>query len=103
MGSAIETWRRRQLVGQATFKLAKQFNGVTHYAEATITARFDESLPPVTISPAVFAWLRDDYGPDAYEWAVCVKYREEGHFSIVGGANLDSSVPGGGFSGFGGV
>jgi hypothetical protein len=45
-----------------------------HYAEVTTTAEFG-GPPSVTISPAAFAWLKDVYGPGAWEWVVCEAYR----------------------------
>jgi hypothetical protein len=29
------------------------------------------------IAPEAFAWLKEDYGPDAWEWAICADYRAE--------------------------
>jgi hypothetical protein len=34
-----------------------------------------EGTPQVEVSPDAFAWLKEDYGPGAWEWAVCDDYR----------------------------
>jgi hypothetical protein len=35
------------------------------------------------IMPTAFAWLKDDYGPDAWEWAVCDEYRRHALFGVA--------------------
>ncbi len=45
-----------------------------HYAEVTATAEFGGGRS-ITVSPTAFAWLKDVYGPDAWEWPVCEAYR----------------------------
>ena len=63
-------------MGQATHKLVKTIHGITHYAEVTVTVTFEGNGTSISVSPAVFAWLKDVYGPDAWEWATCDAYRD---------------------------
>lgn len=63
----------RSVMGSASFKLLKSVNKRATYAAVTVTAAVGESS--IVISPDVFAWLRDAYGPNAWEWAVCDEYR----------------------------
>jgi hypothetical protein len=58
----------------AAYKLAKIVGGRSHYAEVTVTAEFGCGRS-VQVSPSVFAWLKDVYGPHAWEWSVCDAYR----------------------------
>jgi len=61
-------------VGTASYKLTKIVGGRSHYAEVTATAEFGGGYS-LSVSPAAFAWLKDVYGPDAWEWPVCEAYR----------------------------
>ena len=62
--------------GQATYRLARQHAGIGHFAEVTLHAADSASGGfELRISPLVFDWLKDAYGPDAWEWAVCDEYR----------------------------
>jgi hypothetical protein len=61
-------------LGTASYKLAMVIGGVGHYAQVTATAEFGGGHA-VSVSPAAFAWLKEVYGPDAREWAVCEAYR----------------------------
>ncbi len=60
---------------ESTYKLAR-YSKWEHYAEVTIRR---EEVPAaglvVAVSPIAFAWLKDVYGPDAWEWPVCDEYR----------------------------
>ncbi|PHQ31850.1 hypothetical protein [Rhodopirellula bahusiensis] len=51
---------------ESHFKLKKY----PHYAEV-IASTTPSDQDAVQISPNVFAWLKDDYGPDAWEWPIC--------------------------------
>lgn len=59
----------------ANFKLSQQKNGIFHYAEIQVTVSPADYLL-IDIAPSCFAWLKDVYGPDAWEWPVCDDYRE---------------------------
>jgi hypothetical protein len=61
-------------LGTATYKLAKYIGGRSHYAELTTSAEFGGGHS-VQVSPAAFGWLKDEYGPNAWEWEVCEAYR----------------------------
>ncbi|ABW26027.1 hypothetical protein [Acaryochloris marina] len=58
------------------YKLAKQINGLFHYAEVHLEKVDVFTLPMVQVAKGAFAWLKDDYGPDAWEWAICDDYRQ---------------------------
>ena len=62
---------------RAQYRLAKQTSRGSAYAEVTL----DVSTPgsggrAVHLSPDVFAWLKQDYGPGAWEWPACDEYRQ---------------------------
>jgi hypothetical protein len=63
-------WR----VLDATYKLAKQFGGFGHYAEVRVVIDA-AAVASIEVAPDVFAWLKDVYGADAWEWPVCDDYR----------------------------
>lgn len=60
----------------AKYKLLKVSGGVGHYAKVSVTAEPADEGSSVVVSDDVFAWLKDVYGPDAYEWNVCDAYRD---------------------------
>ncbi|MCA8996118.1 MAG: hypothetical protein KDA80_04015 [Planctomycetaceae bacterium] len=60
----------------ATFKLAKASGGCFHFAEVSVVVETTEAPSSVILSPKVFAWLKDEYGPDAWDWSVCDEFRE---------------------------
>tara|TARA_B100000965_G_scaffold342298_1_gene311451 strand:+ start:490 stop:945 length:456 start_codon:yes stop_codon:yes gene_type:complete len=64
----------RNHLSTGVFKLAKLFGGCGYYAKVTVEASPGKGL--VSLSPDVFAWLKDVYGPEAWEWPVCDSYRE---------------------------
>lgn len=58
----------------STFRLAKTIDGVMHYAEVTVSV--EQSMQQsIVVSPSAFEWLRDVYGPEAFEWPICADYR----------------------------
>jgi hypothetical protein len=59
-------------VGKATYKLA--FKGI-HYAEVSVSAEMQAANGSISVSATAFAWLKDAYGPDAFEWAICDAYQ----------------------------
>lgn len=61
-------------MGTASYKLAEVVGGRCHYAEVTATAEFGGGYS-ITVSLAAFAWLKDVYGPHAWEWPECEAYR----------------------------
>ena len=58
------------------YKLAKQIDGISHYAEVHLEKIDLFALPTVQVAKSAFTWLKDDYGPDAWEWAICDDYRQ---------------------------
>jgi len=66
-------------MADATFKLARQLGGFGHYAEVRVVI----AAAPVTtieLAPEAFVWLKEEYGPGAWEWSLCDDYRK-GAFS----------------------
>lgn len=51
-------------MGRATYKLAKQFGGLGHYAEVTASADFSSNCS-ISVAPCAFDWLKAEYGPNA--------------------------------------
>lgn len=63
-------------LGGATYRLASQHAGVGHFAEVTVRVADSASGGfELRISPLVFDWLKELYGPNAWEWAVCDEFR----------------------------
>jgi hypothetical protein len=61
---------------EAPFRFAKQQAGLSHFAEVTVRAATSVSGGfELRISPLAFDWLREVYGPQASEWAVCDEFR----------------------------
>lgn len=58
-----------------TYKLTKVVDGRMHYAEVTASAVVDRGGENIRISNEAFAWLKDAYGPNAWEWPVCEDFR----------------------------
>lgn len=63
-------------MNSATYKLAKQIDGIGHYAEVYVKKVDVLASPTVQVAEDAFAWLKDDYGPDAWEWAIGDEYRQ---------------------------
>jgi hypothetical protein len=62
-------------MGSGTYKLAKVIEGRMHYAEVTVSVEFGVEFA-VELSPSLFAWLKDEYGPNAWEWPACEDFRK---------------------------
>lgn len=60
-------------MNSATYKVALSVEG---YAEISVDAEPVAAESSIVLSPAVFAWLKDVYGPDAWEWGACNAYRD---------------------------
>ena len=63
-------------MNQGHYRLAKQSGGIGQYAEVHVNACPGSATDSISISSEAFSWLKDDYGPDAWEWPVCDDYRE---------------------------
>lgn len=62
-----------------------------HYADVTV-AVLGRSGTSVTVGGDAFVWLKDEYGPDAWEWPVCAAWRQsavEGAKAALAGRELD--------------
>ena len=57
------------------YQLARQTGGRGFYAVVSVEVRDSTDGPVAEVSPNAFAWLKDVYGPDAWEWPVCDDYR----------------------------
>lgn len=57
------------------FKLARQSGGIGLYADVTVLVSEIGQGPEIEFSGSEFAWLKDVYGPDAFEWACCHEFR----------------------------
>lgn len=42
----------------------------------SVEARPTDGSTSITVSPEAFAWLKEVYGPEAWEWSVCDDYRD---------------------------
>ena len=56
-------------------KFFRQSGGRGFYADVTVVARSTTAGPLVEVGRDVFAWLKEDYGPDAWEWTACDDFR----------------------------
>lgn len=69
---------------ESTYRFVRQSGGIGQYAQITLTV---EEIPStgliVQILPTAFAWLKDVYGPDAWEWPVCDEYRRSALFGVA--------------------
>ena len=66
-------------IGQ--YRLARQVGGRGLYADVTVSTTPAEVFI-ATLATDVFAWLKEDYGPDAWEWRCCDEYREGALFGV---------------------
>jgi hypothetical protein len=64
-----------QVHREASYRLARQIDGRSAYAEVEVRVLSTEGPSVVTLADSVFAWLKDAYGPHAWEWSVCESYR----------------------------
>jgi len=49
-------------------------DGGGRYAQVTLSVEPAEH-GEIVVSPNAFEWLKEDYGPDAWEWPVCDEWR----------------------------
>lgn len=56
------------------YKLAQQSGGLGLFAEVRVTLS-ERSHAATVVADSAFAWLKEDYGPDAWEWAECDEFR----------------------------
>ena len=67
-------------MNSATYKVAKASDGSCHYAVVSVDVEPSATQSSVDLSPTVFAWLKDVYGPDAWEWRDCDTFRDGARF-----------------------
>lgn len=63
------------------YRLARQVGQRGYYADVTVSTTLTESSD-ATLATDVFAWLKEDYGPDAWEWRCCDEYRAGALFGV---------------------
>lgn len=69
---------------RAQYRLAKQTSTGSAYAEVTLDASTPSSGGrEVHLSPDVFAWLKQAYGPGAWEWPACDAYRQAARDGVL--------------------
>ena len=70
-----DTFLRHMAIGR--YKLARHIRK-SFFAEVTVEAEETQTCPKTTIvvSNSAFDWLKDEYGPNAYEWPACQGYRK---------------------------
>ncbi|MES1176670.1 MAG: hypothetical protein ABUL62_20270 [Myxococcales bacterium] len=56
------------------YKLARYLGGRTHYARVKV--EITPGAQGVAIADSVFGWLKDVYGPEAWEWRDCDHMRD---------------------------
>ena len=66
-----------------SYRLFKVVNKLLHYAEIELDISPSETNL-VVLSGKEFLWLKNEYGPNAWEWNCCVDYRH----SCMAGCNL---------------
>ena len=59
-----------------SYGLRKQTGDVYHYAFVSVNVGETNDGPKVELSGDELAWLKDTYGPDAFEWGCCDEFRE---------------------------
>ena len=60
---------------RATCRLLAQTGGRGFFAEVTISIDRIEGDGTTEFSGNEFSWLKDEYGPNAWEWSVCGEFR----------------------------
>ena len=63
-------------IREGRYSLRKQSDGVYHYAFVTVNVGETNDGPKVELSGDELAWLKDTYGPEAFEWGCCAEFRE---------------------------
>jgi hypothetical protein len=61
---------------EGSYGLRKQTGDVYHYAFVSVNVGETNDGPKVELSGDELAWLKDTYGPDAFEWDCCEEFRE---------------------------
>jgi hypothetical protein len=57
-------------------RLARQSGGISRYAEVTVGIEpIQDREPVIEFGGGEFAWLKEAYGPEAWEWPACTGYR----------------------------
>lgn len=60
---------------EGNYSLRKYSGGVAQYAIVSVALKETDDGPRVELSGDEFAWLKDTYGPGAWEWACCAEFR----------------------------
>jgi hypothetical protein len=60
---------------EGKYSLRKHSGGVMHFAVVLVSLEETENGPMVELGGNEFAWLKDEYGPDAWEWGCCDQFR----------------------------
>jgi hypothetical protein len=63
-------------MSQSSYKFVKTIAGRTCFAEITVEVLRQTGCRGVKISDAVFSWLKELYGPNAWEWSPCDDWRK---------------------------
>jgi hypothetical protein len=63
-------------IREGRYSLREQSGGVYHYAFVSVVLGETNNGPKVELSGDELAWLKDTYGPDAFEWDCCAEFRE---------------------------
>jgi hypothetical protein len=63
-------------IKEGRYSLRRQSGGVYHYAFVSVLVDEVTDGPRVELSGDELAWLKDTYGPDAFEWRCCAEFRE---------------------------
>lgn len=67
---------------RASFQVHGQSGGCGMYAKVTVVVELDAEDRSIVFSGSEFAWLKDVYGPDAWEWPICGEFREGAVFGV---------------------
>jgi hypothetical protein len=62
--------------GRATVRILSQSGGGGVYGEVTLSCTATSDGPLVRLGGNEFAWLKDVYGPAAWEWPICDELRQ---------------------------
>ena len=63
-------------IKEGRYSLRVQSGGVYHYAFVSVFVDDVPDGPRVELSGDELAWLKDTYGPNAFEWGCCAEFRE---------------------------
>lgn len=67
---------------RASCRIIGQSGGHGLYADVTVVVQPNSDDRSIVFSGSEFAWLKDVYGPDAWEWAICDEFREGAVFGV---------------------